>query len=458
MNRLRALVDVAGGMVEAMTAEDRLAGALAAYLADRFNGVTVWLAAPDGGPLLIEVAGHRPELLDHLADLVQSASGAPHPSLAAGQPVLLWDEAWLGGSGLCLVPMVAHGRLIGVVGATTPAGAPMISDADLEFAVTLADMAAVTLVNSRVLADATAVTEDLRRQIELLDDISDAMIALDADRRIVSWNAGAEQVYGYGRADALGCDLFGLLATQFFTTDGHPLALADVCDSAVDAGVWRGEVRERRADGVPVTVSCSLNATVEDNGSLRGYVLVNRDVTDQRREEHRALHDALTGLPNQRMLANRLYDSFARACRNGTPLAVLVVDLLEFRRTNDEYGSEAGDEILRATARRLVAALRDSDTVARMDGDRFVVVLEKAGTEDNVAMVADRVARAVTEPVLVGEASVAVRATLGGALVTGAEGLDAKPERLVEVADGARHMAKAAGVPFVLEHLAPVAA
>jgi diguanylate cyclase (GGDEF)-like protein/PAS domain S-box-containing protein len=451
---LRALVDVADGMIEAMSGEDRLATALAKHASGYFpGGVSVWLYPAGGGPLLVELAGHRPELLDQIADLVQGGSGIPHPALDAGQPVLINDDPDIDG-GLCLVPMCAHGRLVGVLAGTRQRQA--LSDEDLNMVITLADLTAVTLINARVLADATAVTEDLRRQVELLDEISDAIIGLDSERRVVSWNGGAERVYGYARADALGCDLFALVATQFFSTDGLALALADVCAMAVENGGWRGEVRERRAGGVPVTVLCSLNVTIDDSGTLRGFVLVNRDVTDQRREEHRALHDALTGLPNRRMLTNRLYDGFARACRNGTSLAVLFVDLRAFKALNERFGREAGDEVLRSTAHRLVAAVRGSDTVARVEGDGFVIVLEKAGTEENVTMVAERICRAVSEPVHSGDEFLDVRATIGAALVAGSEGSESSPDRLIEVANDARHMAKAGGVRFLLENLASI--
>jgi diguanylate cyclase (GGDEF)-like protein/PAS domain S-box-containing protein len=458
MNRLQALVDVAGGMVEAMTAEDRLAGALATHLAGYFTGgISVWLGPTAGGPLLVEIAGHRPELLHRLTGIIQGASGVPHPSLASGQAVITGDEDELGGT-LYLVPMSAHGRLVGVVAATVPTGRPMIDDETLEFTIMLAEMAAVTLANARVLADATAVSEDLRGQIDVFEDISDAVIGLDAERRIVNWNTGAERAYGYPRADALGCDMFHLLATHFFANDGQPLTLAEVVDIALEDGGWRGEVRERRADGVPLTVLSSLNINVDSDALPGGFVLVNRDITDQRREEHRALHDALTGLPNRRMLTNWLYDGFARACRNGTSLAVLFVDLTRFAMVNEGYGRDAGDEVLRATASRLVSALRGSDTVSRVQGDAFVVVLEKAGTEDNVQQVADRIARALAEPVPVDGYTIDVEATIGAALVVGADGLDATPDRLIDLADGARHMAKAAGIGYVLEHLAPVVA
>jgi diguanylate cyclase (GGDEF)-like protein/PAS domain S-box-containing protein len=453
MIRLRAVVDVADGMVEAMSAEDRLAAALATHLAPYFpGGISVWLTPPGGGPLLVELAGHDPVLLDRIADLVQSGSGVPHPALTAGQAVLIDEEPALGG-GMCLVPMSVHGRLVGVA-----AGSLLdqtIGEEDLAFATTLADLTAVTIMNARVLADATAVTEELRRQIEVLDDISDGLVSLDSDRRVVSWNAGAERIYGYTRADALGCDLFSLLNTQFMTNDGLPLALADVTAIAMEHSGWRGEVRERRADGIPLTVLCALNTTADDFGALRGYVLVNRDVTDQRREEHRALHDALTGLPNRRMLTNRLYDAFARACRNGTTLAVLFIDLADAARAAEPLGREAFDEILRATANRLVAALRGSDTVGRVQGEGFVALLENAGSEENVDMVAARIMRSLDEPVAVAEAQLKVPVVIGAVVVAGQDGLDASPDRLIEAANDAHHMAKASGSRYVLEHLTP---
>jgi len=253
-------------------------------------------------------------------------------------------------------------------------------------------------------------------------------------------------VYGYPRAEALGCDLFALLATHFFATDGQALDAADVLALAATGGGWQGEVRERRADGLPVTILSSIDVSLDGSGAVRSLVLVNRDVTDQRREEHRALHDALTGLPNRRMLINRLYDAFARACRAGTPLAVLYVDV-----------DVDADEVLRVLAQRFIHVLRYNDVVARVEGDGFVAVLERPGTEDAVTMVADRIAGAVAEPFELSGSVVQVRSTIGAVLVDGADGLDVTPEQLVEAADRARHLARAAGVRFQLERLSPLA-
>jgi diguanylate cyclase (GGDEF)-like protein/PAS domain S-box-containing protein len=462
MSRLRALVDLAAGVAEAMAAEDRLADALATDLSDSFAGaVSVWLRPAGGGPLRLEVGQHSSELLRWTSSLVQNASGTPHPSLAAGEPVVIWGDEYPGGTidgALYVLPMLARGRLVGAVAATARPGQPMIDHDTLDFAVSLADMAAATLVNARVLADATAMNEHLRGQARILDAISDAVIGLDAERRVIAWNAGAQRLYGYSRAEVVGRDLFDLLSTQFFSIESESLAVADVCAAAAGSGGWQGEAHERSADGLPLTVLCSLDPTSDSIGLPQGFVLVNRDVTERRREEDRALRDALTGLPNRRMLTNRLYDAFARACRRGTSLAVLVVDLQQFRMMNDVYGRSAGDEILRTTGRRLAGAVRSSDTVGRLEGDAFAVVLENVGGDDTVQMAADRIERALIEPVQAGDDVIAVRPTIGAILVKGAEGLNVSPEGLIELANDARHMAKAAGGTFALEHVTSTAA
>src|SRR6185369_12623257 len=111
----------------------------------------------------------------------------------------------------------------------------------------LAGVAGATLTNARALADSAAVLEDVRRHNDLMDHISDALISCDAEGLIVSWNSGAEQIYGYPRGEALGCDLFALLATEFYTSDEVPLEYDDVVATLANHGRWHGELHERRA-------------------------------------------------------------------------------------------------------------------------------------------------------------------------------------------------------------------
>jgi diguanylate cyclase (GGDEF)-like protein/PAS domain S-box-containing protein len=272
------------------------------------------------------------------------------------------------------------------------------------------------------------------------------MISCDTEWCITSWNTGAEQIYGYPRGEALGCDLFALLATRFHTADGVPVGL-DAVQAELDRGDgWRGELHERRADGAPLTIMSSVSVLADAEHGRTGVVVVNRDISDQRREEHQALHDPLTGLPNRRLLTNRLYDALARAFRNQTRLALLFLDLDGFKPVNDRHGHAAGDEVLRAAARRLTAAVRQNDTVARLGGDEFVVLLEHAGDAAAVAQVAHRIADSVGEPVDVGgcagESTVSVRPSIGVAYATVVDGEAMSPETLIEAADQAMYLAK----------------
>nr|WP_240947635.1 sensor domain-containing diguanylate cyclase [Planosporangium mesophilum] len=276
-----------------------------------------------------------------------------------------------------------------------------------------------------------------------MEYISDALIACDSERRIVNWNAGAERVYGYPQGEALGCDVFALLATQFYTVSGVALPLEEVFEQVANVGQWHGELHERRADGAPLTVMCSLTSRGGPADGDTGVVLVNRDVTDQRREEHRALHDALTGLPNRRLLTNRLYDALARRHRTGSALAVLFVDLDKFKPINDTYGHAAGDEVLMVMAQRLTEVVRHSDTVARLGGDEFVVVVEEAGTQENIRYITRRVVESLAEPIDVGGPKVEVRASIGVAVVNAPQGGgEIAPDTLIGIADEAMYEAK----------------
>jgi diguanylate cyclase (GGDEF)-like protein/PAS domain S-box-containing protein len=426
--RLRALVAVAGAMLDTVGNERRMLSVVVDESAQSLGATaTAWLvpSLDDSEPALVS------QHADTVAERLVAAARARLAGDMAAHDLL---------SGAIVAPMAYRGRVLG--GVVVTRDADPFTDEDVEFVDALAAAAAATVNNARVVGDSAAILEDLRRQGELLDHISDAIVACDADGLIMSWNAGAERLYGYPAADAVGCDIFALLATSFFTSDGVPLGRDAVDATLEEAGRWGGELRERRADGAPLTGMASITRVTGPAGEHQGLVVVNRDVSEQRREEHRALHDTLTDLPNRRMLVNRLYDALARRYRNGGPLAVVFLDLDRFKPVNDVHGHAAGDELLRVTALRLSRAVRHSDLVARIGGDEFVAVLEDAGSIDNVRMVARRIMNAVAEPVTVGEVAVSVTASLGVAFVDEPDGSPSDPDELIDAADGAMYKAK----------------
>jgi diguanylate cyclase (GGDEF)-like protein len=195
-------------------------------------------------------------------------------------------------------------------------------------------------------------------------------------------------------------------------------------------------------DGSILDVSVTISPIFDGGGEVVGVSTIARDITRQKRVQellaHRALHDALTNLPNRVLLRDRIEGALARAERHGSGIAVFFLDLDGFKVLNDTHGHAAGDEILRALADRLREAVRADDTVARFGGDEFVIVCHDVPNEERATMIAHRVAAAIAVPVSLHEQDVVLRASIG--VVLGRPG--AVPDALVQDADTAMYQAK----------------
>ncbi|HEY2429064.1 MAG TPA: diguanylate cyclase, partial [Acidimicrobiales bacterium] len=206
-----------------------------------------------------------------------------------------------------------------------------------------------------------------------------------------------------------------------------------------------GEVRWVYARGEPVLDGAGVAV------GLRGIV---QDVSERKRSEaalqeqaerlsHQATHDALTGLPNRNLFLSRLGEALKRSAGTGGRIAVLFVDLDNFKLVNDSLGHAVGDAVLIAFAERIRSALRPTDTVARFGGDEFTIVCECLATEDDVLAIVDRISQAVAHPLTVGDGvEVAITTSIGIAFAVGA---DDNPEELLRDADVAMYRAKSQG-------------
>lgn len=178
----------------------------------------------------------------------------------------------------------------------------------------------------------------------------------------------------------------------------------------------------------------------------RGWLAVAVDLTHRRIAEramqHLALHDPLTGLANRRLLTDRLAHAIANAERRHRSVGVLFCDLDHFKTINDVYGHSVGDQVLRHAASRITDVLRDGETVARIGGDEFVVVLEDLETADHLTVVAERIRDAVSDPMADDDRSIHVEMSIGGAI---SDGADETTDELLARADDAMYNAKRAG-------------
>jgi diguanylate cyclase (GGDEF)-like protein/PAS domain S-box-containing protein len=279
----------------------------------------------------------------------------------------------------------------------------------------------------------------------LVHSSSDLITLTDADLGIGYQTPSVTRLLGYSIDE-----LDGTRLTDLAHPDDRLALLAAHAEAVSGARVDAvSHVRLRHRDGSWRHVQ-SIHTDLLDDPDVSAVVVTTRDVTAQKALEaqlqHNAFHDALTGLANRALFADRLEHALARTDRGSTPVAVLFVDLDDFKAVNDGAGHSAGDELLVAVAERLRSALRPSDTIARLGGDEFAVLIEDAVDPARIAATAERLLAALSEPFPAGAASAGeqVRITASVGIATGAAGQHDAAE-LLRHADVAMYAAKGAG-------------
>ncbi|WP_265944824.1 putative bifunctional diguanylate cyclase/phosphodiesterase [Dechloromonas sp. A34] len=285
------------------------------------------------------------------------------------------------------------------------------------------------------------VSEQLRLQRRIIDHTSEAMMVTDLEQRILMVNPAFERITGYSAADVLGQTPVMLGAGRH----GADFYLA-IWERVAEKGSWEGEVWDRRKGGEIYPKQMRITAICETTPEhVSHYVAVFSDISAQKAQEARidylAHHDPLTSLPNRLALGLHLADALGNAARSETRLAVLIIDLDNFKTVNDSLGHHAGDQLLSEIARRLQLVLDWRGRLFRLGGDEFVVVLEDAGAEP-VSELLERLLRTVGEPCQVLGHQLHTSPSIGISFFP-TDGETA--EALIRNADTAMYFAKASG-------------
>jgi diguanylate cyclase (GGDEF)-like protein/PAS domain S-box-containing protein len=272
-----------------------------------------------------------------------------------------------------------------------------------------------------------------------LESVSEGLLFVDPTGRIVDANEVAGDVIGLEANRLLGrrvAEVFQRAAS----VDGTPLETVLPVFEVLAGREPQGSVEFTLVVGA-ATRWLAMSALPIPGGSM-GAVCVLEDLSERRAAqgdlEFLAYHDALTGLPNRRMLLDQLERLLTLSARHGTPVSAVVFDLDGFKAVNDTYGHAAGDELLQLLSERLQRELRSSDQLARLGGDEFAVLVDH---HDDVTALADRLLRLIAQPVELRAATVAVGASIGISSCVGR--LD--PARLLHEADTAMYEVKASG-------------
>ena len=262
----------------------------------------------------------------------------------------------------------------------------------------------------------------------------------DTDGRIEWVNDAYMRLTGYAAADLIGT------IPQSFKVGKFRSALQQAHRSNVQGQYWRYELLGQRKNGRSYMVELVVTPLRNDRGDVTHFVAIHQDITVRKEAEarifHLAHHDPLTDLPNRTMFYDRLKQALGQAKRHDRIVGVLFSDLDRFKPINDSLGHEMGDELLKNVADRLTRCVRATDTVARLSGDEFTIILQDLERGQDAGHVAQKVLEAVTQPVTLGNQTIQATISMGIALYP----FDATdPDVLLAQADRAMYRAKEKG-------------
>jgi diguanylate cyclase (GGDEF)-like protein/PAS domain S-box-containing protein len=286
--------------------------------------------------------------------------------------------------------------------------------------------------------------EDLRRFRAAMDVSGDAILLIDrASLRYIDVNRTFCELVGYAREEVLRMSPMDLFSADQETLERDYDAL--IADASGRASKVEGYYRHRDGRHIPIETQ---RRALRTRG---GWIIVGsaRDITERKQAEerirHMAAHDSLTGLPNRMLFADRLTQAISMARRDARQCALLYLDLDKFKPVNDRYGHDVGDRLLKRVAERLRGVVRESDTVARVGGDEFTVLLLDIASPQNAVGVAEKIVAALTTPFRLEGREIRIGTSIGVAFFP-ADAED--PDTLVKKADAAMYAAKAHGVGF----------
>lgn len=280
----------------------------------------------------------------------------------------------------------------------------------------------------------------LRLANDIIESSADAIFITDTQGQITDVNRAFLQSVKRSREALLGQPITAV-KPEWFADQG-----IDIWDAATRSGHWAGEITARRPDGLMESLWLTLS-TVKDELQREVHYVGMVTSISQLVERHHALEaaanfDVLTGLPNRRLLTDRLTQALERSKRSGGLLAVCFMDLDGFKNVNDTLGHDAGDEVLKTVALRLTQTLRGADTVARLGGDEFVLLLGDLSQAQEATALLERVLREVSQPMALAAGPAQVGISIGVTLYPSDA---AGPEDLLKHADMALYLAKAKG-------------
>ena len=283
--------------------------------------------------------------------------------------------------------------------------------------------------------------EELHLASSIYANSAEAVLVTDANNRIIALNPAFTRITGYTLEDVQG------RSPALLRSDRHDAAFYQAMWKEIThRGFWQGEIWNRRKNGEIFPEWLTINLIHNDEGDIQRYVAMGSDITNKVRSDEliwrQANYDFLTDLPNRYMFQDRLEQEIRKSLRQDSLLALLFIDLDHFKDVNDTLGHPVGDQLLVKAAERIGGCVRDSDTVARMGGDEFTVILPELANIIDGERVAEQIISVLAEPYSINEQTIYVQASIG---ITFCPSDASEVDQLISNADQAMYASKTAG-------------
>jgi len=285
------------------------------------------------------------------------------------------------------------------------------------------------------------------QQAQILEQIHDAVMSLDMNGFIQSWNKGAEILFGHRADEMVGRHFTILFPDNIY--DKYVKGMAKLKEK----GEYKEEVLLQKKSGESLYVVFSFSPLKDENDEIVGAVSYAQDITEQKKTEevlqeqknilrYQAHHDALTRLPNRVLFFDRLEQSIRKTERSEKDFALFFIDLDKFKHINDSLGHSIGDRVLKVVAKRIEETIRKEDSLARLSGDEFTVIMEDLVHAEDASLLAKKILSVLQKPIFIDEYTLYISGSIGISLYP-QDAMDA--ESLLKYADTAMYKAKENG-------------
>ncbi len=284
-------------------------------------------------------------------------------------------------------------------------------------------------------------SEELKLSAAIFENIKEGILICGADKRILTVNRGFESILGYSKSELIG------EKPSLFKSGFHDFIFyKKMWQDLKDKGSWRGKIYDKKKSGEMIPIWLNISAIKNNNGEVSRYIAVHTSLQEiiksQKKAEFLAYHDSLTSLPNRVKLESDLEYTINIANRNELEIFVLFIDLDRFKIINDTLGHGIGDELLKIVAKRIKSILRETDILARMGGDEFIVVLDTSRNKKGAGFVCEKILDIIKEPIIIQNNNLTTTASIGVAVFPN-DGKDITS--LIKNADTAMYYAKKLG-------------